>query len=1142
MKYPETAIRKQLLNSSMRASLSLFALLALLALIAAPTAAQTFKATVVGDITDANGAAVPGATVTITDAATGQSQSATTNSDGSYTIQQLPPGRYDLRIEATNFKPVVQQGLVLETDKTQRVNVALQPGNVNETVTVSADAPVINTDTSDKGEVITTRQVQDLPLNGRNFTDLALLTPGVYRRPSDDDQGEGLSTNGTRTDSTNFILDGTVNRSDRNGSVGVNTSIDSIQEFKVSTSTYSAEYGRTAGAQINVVSKSGSNAFHGSLFDYLRNDAFDADSPLTAPGDQKFLRRNQFGGTIGGPLPFPHFGEGGPVFDSGKDRTFFFVSYEGTRERRSENAVTNAPLASWLKGDFRSMRGPGANGKLGDSDDTGRVLCITKTGTKTECPVQNVIPFAPVASAPNILPANPISLQILKYFPAANSTDPTNPTGYNVSIRDQKNRDQFLTKIDRKFGNNNNFYARYARQASNGYAPFPSARNFYPGFGRNTDTKYNTLAFSDTQIINSNITNEARVGYYWQHNENLGENRTTDYIGLFGIPGLSTGQAADLQGFPAIRVDGMSEMGDRPNDPFIYRMNNLQLYDVVGIAHGNHNIRVGADILRSNYIENDIRNVRGDFRFRGRDTNPAGTTSPGMYSFADFLYGLPDSTGRQIGSKAANLTGWQYGFFVQDDWRVKPWLTLNLGLRYELQGPLTEEQGQMSNFVPETGKIVLSGDPNYPKSLISTDKNNWGPRVGFAMRPFGNEKTVIRGGAGIFYSLESFNPIRQQLSVNFPFVQRLSYSRNSSNILLLGFPNPLVSTTTPFPGAGSGGGTVVGTEVQGVSQPNGMASNYKTPEFYQYNLTVERQIAKDLALEIGYVGSQGRHLGVRYNINLPVCVTAPCTSTTQFVRPYPQFSDIQYQDQVASSSYNALQTSLRRRFTAGLTLLASYTFSRAIDDASSTNNSTSGTQKFPQNPRNIRDDKGLSDFHRKHQFSTSFNYELPIGKGRAFLSDASGLTDTLLGGWQVNGIVTLLSGRPFTPQFNSNASNSGNQRPDIVGDPFANVPAGLYFNPAAFQAPVATATDLNLFGNLGRNTLIGPGYQDIDMSLMKNFRLTERAKLQFRAEVFNLFNHTNYHVPEYRLDLPNVGRYTEAEEGREFQFALKLLF
>jgi hypothetical protein len=321
-----------------------------------------------------------------------------------------------------------------------------------------------------------------------------------------------------------------------------------------------------------------------------------------------------------------------------------------------------------------------------------------------------------------------------------------------------------------------------------------------------------------------------------------------------------------------------------------------------------------------------------------------------------------------------------------------------------------------------------------------------------------------------------------------------------------------------------------------------MESDYKTPVFYQYNLTVERQLAKDLALEIGYVGSQGRHLGVRYNPNLPVCVTAPCTATNQFVRPYPTFGDIQYQNQIANSSYNALQMSVRRRLTGGMTLLASYTFSRALDNASSTNNSTSGTQKFPQDPNRLDLEKGLSDFHRAHQFSASFNYELPIGRNRKFLSNATGLTDTLAAGWQVNGIVTVLSGRPFTPQYNSNASNSGNQRPDIIGDPFANVPAGLYFNPNAFAMPVATAGDTNLFGNLGRNTLIGPGFADMDFSLLKNIKITEGLKLQFRGEVFNVLNHPNFHVPEYRLDLPNVGRFTEAEEGREFQFAVKLLF
>jgi outer membrane receptor protein involved in Fe transport len=1117
------------------------ALLILAAAACAPARAQTFKATVLGQVTDQNGAAIPGATVTVTEQGTGRTQTAATVGDGSYTIPQLPPGRYELKVEAAGFKPVVQTDLVLETDKTQRVNVALEAGTVSEAITVVAETPVLNTDTSDKGEVITPRQVQELPLNGRDFTDLALLTPGVYRRPAEDDQGEGLAVNGTRTDATNFILDGVVNRSDRNGSVGVNTSVDSIREFKVETSTFSAEYGRTAGGQVNVVSKSGTNDVHGTLFEYLRNDIFDANNALAAPDEPKHLRRNQFGGTVGGPLPLPRFGEGGRLFTRGRDRSFFFASYEGTIERRSQTAVTNAPDAAWLRGDFRGVRGPGPNGRLGDSDDTGRVLCVTRTGTKVECPVQNVIPFAPVAGFPNVLPANPISLQILPLIPAANV--PGSLTGYAASGLSRSDRDQFLAKIDHRFTQNNNFYARYARQQRTGFDPFPSARNFYPNFGRDQQNAYNTLALSDTQVFSARLVNEARFGYYWQHNANLGQHRDVDWIGRLGIPGLTTGQNAAFQGFPAIRIDTFSEFGDRPNDPFIYDIRNAQFFDTANVVRGDHNLKVGADIIRSNYVENDVRNVRGDFRFRGRNTNPAGTTGgPAYYNFADFLYGLPDSTQRQIGSEPSDLTGWQYAFFVQDDWRLHPRLTLNLGLRYELQTPLVEATNRLSNFIPELGTIVLAGDKRFPKTLLDTDKNNWGPRVGFALRPFGGDKTVLRGGAGIYYSLETFNPIRQQLAVAFPFVNRLSYSRSSSNILLLGLPRPDVSTSTPFPGAGTGGGTVVGTEVQGVSTPTGIPVGYQTPEFYQYNLTVERELAKDLALEVGYVGSQGRHLGVRYNLNLPICVTAPCTATAQFVRPYPTFGDIQYQAQVANSGYNALQTSLRRRATGGLTLLASYTFSRAIDTASSTNDSTSGTQKFPQNPRNLRDEKGLSDFHRKHQFSTSFNYELPFGRKRAFLSGARGVTEALLGGWQVNGIVTLLSGRPFTPQYNTNASNSGNQRPNLVGDPFANVPAGLYFNPAAFAAPVASATDLNLFGNLGRNTLIGPGFADVDLSALKNFRLSERVKLQFRAEVFNAFNHPNFHIPEFRLDFPNAGQFTDVEEGREWQFALKLIF
>ena len=504
-----------------------------------------------------------------------------------------------------------------------------------------------------------------------------------------------------------------------------------------------------------------------------------------------------------------------------------------------------------------------------------------------------------------------------------------------------------------------------------------------------------------------------------------------------------------------------------------------------------------------------------------------GSTQSGFGSFADFLYGLPDSTQRQLGAEPADLTGYQYAFFVQDDWRITNWLTLNLGVRYEVQTPLTEATGRLGNFVPELGEVVLSGDPRLPEGLVKTDYNNLGPRVGFALRPFKDDKTVIRGGAGIYYSLETFNPIRQQLANAFPFLQRESYSRLSTNRLLLTFQNP-------FPD-GRGG-------ITGLTTPTGLQVDYNTPEIYQYNLTIEREIAKDLAVEVGYVGSLGRFLGIRYNLNDQLPTGALTTAGVPVTaRPFTAFGDIQYQEQIAKSYYNGMQVSVRRRARNGLTLLASYTLSRSIDTASSTNNSTSGTQKFPQNVLNLGAEKGLSDFHRKHQFSGSFNYELPFGRGRAFAKDASGITDFFIGGWQLNGIVTLLSGTPFTPQYNSGDISS--QRPDLVGDPYSNIPPGLAFNPAAFAEPVPTTADPTYYGNAGRNILIGPNFNSVDLSLLKNFRLNERARVQFRWEVFNAFNTVNFQTPGFRLDNSDVGQYSQtSNRAREMQFALKLLF
>ncbi|MDQ3748672.1 MAG: TonB-dependent receptor, partial [Acidobacteriota bacterium] len=904
--------------------------------------AQSFKATITGQVTDSTGAVVPNATVTISETATNQSQTVTTGEDGSYTFTQLTPGAYTLKVEAANFKTLNQTGIVLETSQSLRLNLPLEAGNISEQVTVTAEAPVINTETSSKGEVITPRQVQDLPLNGRNFTDLALLTPGVYRRPADDDQGEGLATSGTRTDASNFILDGTNNRNDRNSNVGVNTSVDSIREFRVETSSYSAEFGRTAGAQINVVSKSGTNRYSGTLFEYLRNDAFDAKSPLSVDvlgtdedESEKVLRRNQFGGTIGGPLPFLNFSEGGPVFNSGKDRTFFFASYEGTRERRSATSLNNAPNAAWLRGDFRNVRGAGADGIFGNADDTNRVLCLQRNATnpnaatRVECPTPNVIPFAPVAGNPNLVTASPIALQILQFIPSANI--PGTLSSYVARGINRPDRDQFMAKIDHRISENNSFYFRFAREKRDGFQAFPSNRNFYPNFGRDAISRSDSYAVSDTHIFSPNIVNEARFGYFNQDSQNLGENRAIDYNALFGIQGVSPGE--DLQGFPAIRIDGFSEFGDRPNDPFSYKLKTLQFFDSLNIVVGKHNLKLGVDIIRSNFIENDVRNVRGDFRFRGQNTNPTGGTSSGFRSFADFLLGLPGTTSRQIGAEPADTTGTQYAFFAQDDFRVTNWLTLNLGLRYEYQTALSEATGRLANLIinGNTGTLVCpqevrntttntlicasSSSVGLPEKLVNADKNNFGPRVGFALRPFKDDKTVIRGGAGIYYSLETFNPIRQQLAVQAPFLNRINYSRNSSNILQLSLANA-------FPG-----GTAEAV-------PRGLNPDYNQPEIYQYNLTIERELLKDLVLEVGYVGSQGRFLGLRYNINSPVPTGVVVGGVPQVTRRFQaQYgtATIQYQDQFGNSSYNALQTSLRRRAANGLTLLLSYTFSKSID-------------------------------------------------------------------------------------------------------------------------------------------------------------------------------------------------------------------
>lgn len=1130
----------------------IFAALTVLLFVSALALAQSFEATVVGTVRDAQGAAIPGVAVTITEGATGHTQRATTDGQGNYTLLQLRPAAYTITFEANGFKTYTQKDLVLETSQTARVTVTLQIGAREDRVEVTAEAPTISLDQSKKGETIVNKQVEDLPLNGRDFTDLAQLIAGVYPRPSDDDQGQGLSASGTRTDATNFTLDGVANRSDRNGSVGVNTSLDSIQEFNVTTSLFPAEYGKVAGAQIAVVSKSGTNQLHGSLFDYIRSDLVDAQN---FQGGASALRRQQFGGTLGGKII--------------RDRTFFFGSYEGSREARSETAAVNAPNADWL--------GRGASGIVGDFRD---LLSLTSdqcwdlysqkgghachvgynTGSRTsdfhEFPTPNVIPASMIS---------PVSLAILRYIPAAN--DPNSLEGYNADGLHDTNRNKFMFKLDNTLSSANTFYVRWARQSGTEYDPFPSSRNYYPHMGSFGRQRYDSIAFGDTHVFSPSTFNEFRVGWYNQHNGTRAQNQDQNYASMFGISGVSSDPY--FMGFPQVRIDGYPEMGDRYNYPFVYEITNYQWADSLTMVRGKHTLKFGADITRSNYSEGGATYMRGDFRFRGKDSSYGAVASPDPWSFADFLMGLPDATERETVTVPTRLTGWPLGFFGQDDWKVTSSLTINIGLRWDVFRPFTEEKNRLANFIPSTGQVVVSSDPNYPASMVFTNWRNIQPRFGFAYRPFNDSKTVIRGGGGMFYSQETYNVVRQQLAQNPPFQNWELYGRDSS------CPTPLtcaaaLTFTNAWP-----------LSLQKQPPLYGMDPHGRTPQIIQSNLTLEHEFAPDLTWEIGYVGSIGHFLGRRYDINQAIdpfwsCSysTDPATGATNvptcksatFAYPYParvtatgSAQSLTYQTQDANSNYHALQTSLRRRSKHGLTMLVSYTFSKMIDTASSTNNSTSGTQKYPQNSWDPAAERALSDLNRKHQFTASINYELPVGRGKWLLSNATGLANAVAGNWQMNMKSSILSGRPFTPQFNSGDFTS--ERPDIIGDPTANVPAGSGFNPNAFARPsdqAEAAWDWNqknpgnpvpmpaVYGNAGRNCLIGPTFFTVDMGMSKNFKLDklhEGTRLQFRVEAFNILNHPNFQVPNYLLDQPNSGEYrTMATDQRVFQFALKVLF
>ncbi|MBI3683391.1 MAG: TonB-dependent receptor [Acidobacteria bacterium] len=1088
-------------------------------------AGQFVRGTIQGIVTDSTGAVIPGVQVTLTNLGTNEVRITRSDERGDYTFPALLPGRYSVQSEMPAFKTQVVTNIELQVNQTARVDLMLPVGEVSERIQVAAEAILLKTDTSEVGQVLTNKQIIELPLNGRDFLQLARLAPGAIPSRAGATLGRkgvnrSVNVAGARDTSIAFLLDG-VDINDVSFQVPtVTPSIDAIQEFKLLENAYTAEFGRGA-TQVIAALKSGTNQWHGSLFEFLRHDKLASRSffDLNRPAQ---LKQNQFGAAVGGPLTVPKL-------YSGKDRTFFFANYEGQRIRVRQIGYALVPTPEQLAGDFAA---PG-NPRIYDS------LTFDPAARTRQPFPENRIPSTRFS---------PRAVKVASLFQKPNFAGLVGRNYVNTPLVVHDNNQGNL-RIDHRFSSKDNVFARYSILET-----FRTRPGVIPDTGTFDDVRGQNAALNWTRTVRPDLLNEVRVAVNRAYNLEppvysgaQGRNPARDFFGFsntttdpvlgFGLPGFSF-------------AGGFAGLGS--SDPLHYITYTQQLVDNVTLLRGAHTVKVGLDVRRQRLTMIFGGNDRGSVGFLPQFTNQPGVSNTGS-SIADLLLGFPQTADIAGGDRVGHNYSELYGLYFQEDWKISRRLTLNLGIRYEYISPWREKLSQYTTldfadaagrlliasgskaFIPGRG-VVDSGGPPISRTIIPPDTNNWAPRVGFAWRPLA--KTVLRGGYGVFYDVQEGNEV-QFLRTNPPFTFRQNQTADPfvPTIRLDELFGPLRVGPAGYLGA-AGGETVFSVD----------PSSMRTPYVQQWNLNVEREVAPNLLVEVGYLGSKGTHLLRRSNFQQGerILVQDPRNPAPRRQRVrFPNFSlqSILGTENAASSTYHGLLGKVERRFSGGLGVLASYTFSRTIDDT----HSSSNFDNTPQNPQcrcDFGSEKGPSAFHLKHRLVFSYSYQLPFGRGKR------------IGGWQLNGITAVQSGPAFTVNTTGDnadigvgSGSSNNQRPNLVGDPYAGIDrsasaqqrgvnAGTYwFNRAAFVVP-----PLFRLGDLGRNTLYAPGLHNWDFSVFKNTAITEQVAAQFRAEFFNTFNHPNFGVPGRVLGTPTFGVITGAGPGRIIQFGLKILF
>lgn len=1071
--------------------------------------AQSTSARIVGTVTDAAGAVQPGVTVRITNLETNAIRAVTTDETGDYSIPNLPIGNYEVAAEAAGYKRYVQRPLKLDVDQTARIDVRMEVGQVTESVSVEGGAPLIETERSGIGQVIENKTIVQLPLNGRNFIRLGSLIPGTTEgapgnsNNRDRQGGVSLTANGQRAEYNNFMLDGVDNNSTLNGVATIVPSVDALQEFKVQTANYSAELGRAAGAVINIAIKQGTNDFHGSLYEFIRNDIFDARRPtdFDAAG-QPFknpLRRNQFGGTIGGPISFPAsiFGPLGGY--SGANRTFFFFNYEGLRERRGTNGRFQVPSLAARAGDF--------------------------TGQPTIFNPFNVVGGARQAFPSNRIPdalISPIARRVLELIPPPNANE---PGGINFiqQFSQPTDTNQLHVRGDHAFTPNDQLMARYSQTRS---LNLSRTINFN---GDSTEIKNKGAVIGYTKLLSARAVNDFRFGTQRYEFNFLPEGVGTDFITPLGLPVFATG--AQFLRYPTVTIRNLTGFGGGTAIPLQRVENTFQWSDTLTLNVGSHAVKVGGDVRRYQLNNFQPGFSSGNYSFTGAFTGTIG--SQYANGLADFLLGLPatETILNTTGFDANRLRNTRVSLFAQDDWQIASRLTLNLGLRWERDGAWREKDDRWGYFDFQTGQVVYPQAAKtqfrtfpYPfrfdenRNLKQPQNNAFAPRIGFALRPSGDNKTVVRGAYGIFYGQPLAFLVLNAAGTFPPFALRqVATSGTTTPQLQFGvFPGVTPSTLIP---TNPGGLFSI--------NPNELINGY----VQQWNFGIERELFRDVALKISYVGSKGTHLERRYEGNpaLP-----PAAGAINPRRRFPLFQSILQQESNSFSSYHSLQVTGEKRFSKGLLFLAGYTWSKSLDDTSTWSGLGGQESPLPQDPSRIFLEKGRSGFDLRQRLTLTWVYEVPFRLGNRF-------ANALLAGWQTSGLATFRTGFPFTVTVGGDIPNAGtgNIRANLVGDlllPEDQRTVDRWFNTAAFAQPAAFT-----FGTSGRNIVDGPGAVQCDLAVLRLFKLTERQGLQFRLELFNAFNHPVFGLPNATFGNAAFGRLGGAG-SREMQFALKYLF